>query len=239
MTTYFISDLHLSDQHPHLLKLFEHFIKEVLHENDQLYILGDLFEYWIGDDQISHTNNVVKRLLKNLQMRKISWYFLAGNRDFLVGKKFLEETNGILLPEKKVITLNGKSVLLLHGDTLCTNDVVYQAFRRKVNQKWLQKLFLMLPFVWRQKLANRLRDRSMAQGQALTEEMMDVAEVSVQEAFHGYQVDVMIHGHVHRPGVHVYTTTIRYVLADWDTMGNYLRHDDQNGFSLNYFMSSS
>jgi UDP-2,3-diacylglucosamine hydrolase len=239
MSTYFISDLHLSDHQPHLLKLFKYFIESILQPHDTLYILGDFFEYWIGDDQTSHVVNHTKQVLKTLARRQIQWYFLAGNRDFLLGKKFLAETHGELLAEKTVVSLGAHRVLLLHGDTLCTNDLAYQAWRRKVQQKWLQKLFLILPLSWRQSIANRMRQKSMMQGQQLTLDMMDVEEKAVQEDLNAYQVNTMIHGHVHRPGIHIFRNEqglsfTRYVLADWGTMGNFLRYDGQQ-FDLVYF----
>jgi UDP-2,3-diacylglucosamine hydrolase len=239
MSTYFISDIHLSDHQPQLLKLFKYFIESILQPNDTLYILGDFFEYWVGDDQYSHMVNQTKQLLKALAQRNIEWYFLAGNRDFLLGKKFLAKTHGKLLAEKTLIPLGAHRVLLLHGDTLCTNDSAYQAWRSKVQKKWLQKLFLFLPLSWRQSIANRMRQKSMMQGQRLTLDMMDVAETAVQEDFDAYQANIMIHGHVHRPGIHIYQNKqgaplTRYVLADWGTMGNFLRYDGQQ-FDLVYF----
>jgi UDP-2,3-diacylglucosamine hydrolase len=234
MTTYFTSDIHLTDTKPQLLKLFEYFIRHILQSGDTLYILGDLFEYWIGDDQTSYVVQTTKTLLKHLAKRRVRWYFLAGNRDFLIGKKFLQETHGILLPEKEIITLNHHKILLLHWDTLCTNDYAYQAWRKKVQKKWLQKLFLMLPLWARQRMADRMRAQSLRQGALLTEMMMDVVEHSVAEEFEKYAVDVIIHGHVHRPAVHIYDTDkMRYVLADWDEKGNYLAYDGQ--FELKYF----
>ena len=145
MALYFISDLHLSDHQPHLLKLFEHFIQNILMPYDVLYILGDLFEYWIGHNKNSAADIKIHTLLKTLEQRKIKWFFLAGNRDFLVGKKFLQKIHGVQLPEKTLIDLDGQQTLLLHGDTLCTFDVAYQTFRHKVQQKWLQRLFLCQP----------------------------------------------------------------------------------------------
>lgn len=231
MADYFISDLHLSDHEPHLFKLFEYFLIAILKPKDMLYILGDLFEYWIGDDGTSNTIQQIKILLSSLQQRHIQWFFLAGNRDFLLNKKFLRQTNGIALSEKTLITRDNQRIMLLHGDTLCTYDLAYQAFRRQVNKKWVQRLFLTLPFFVRQNLVKKMRAKSMAQGKVLDEKIMDVAEETVAEEFEQFQADVMIHGHVHRPGAHAYWRIPtqkwqwRYVLADWDNKANYLVYD--------------
>jgi UDP-2,3-diacylglucosamine hydrolase len=239
MAHYFISDLHLSDEQPHLLELFEYFLSNVLKPRDTLYILGDLFEYWVGEDKQSNTIQQVKILLLNLQKRQIEWFFLAGNRDFLLNKTFIAKTHGTLLPEKKCIILDDHPVLLLHGDTLCSNDLAYQAFRRKVTQKWLQHLFLWLPFFIRKKIALQMRKQSSTQGKILDEKIMDVCERTVAEEFEQYQARIMIHGHVHRPGVHAYWQQKnqqwqwRYVLADWDKKANYLRYAD-GAFTLHY-----
>jgi len=239
MAYYFISDLHLSDNEPHLLELFEYFLTNVLKQNDTLYILGDLFEYWIGEDKHSKAIKQVKTLLLNLKKRHIQWFFLAGNRDFLLGKKFLQDTYGTLLPEKQVITLDQYRILLLHGDTLCSYDVSYQAFRRTVKQKWLQLLFLSLPFFIRKKIVARMRDKSTAQGKMLDKKIMDVAEQTVAEDLEKFQTEIMIHGHVHRPGVHAYWHAKnqqwqwRHVLADWDEKANYLCYN-QGHFTLHY-----
>jgi UDP-2,3-diacylglucosamine hydrolase len=201
-----------------------------------LYILGDLFEYWIGNDSSSTSVRQIKVLLRNLKQRHIEWFFLSGNRDFLLNKQFLRETHGIMLPEKTLITLDGKRILLLHGDTLCTHDLAYQAFRRQVNKKWLQRLFLSLPFFVRKKLTKKMREKSTVQGKLLDDKMMDVAEEAVTEDFDQFQAEIMIHGHVHRPGIHLYQQQqCRYVLADWDRYGNYLCYEHQQ-FTLGYFI---
>jgi UDP-2,3-diacylglucosamine hydrolase len=240
MALYFIADLHLSDRQPHLLKLFEHFIQNILMPNDTLYILGDLFEYWIGSNKNSTTDMQIHRLLKTLKTRKIKWFFLAGNRDFLIGKKLLKNIHGIPLAEKALIDLDGQPTLLLHGDTLCTFDLAYQAFRHKVQQKWLQRLFLSLPFFIRKNLVVRMRKKSEQSGQVLDKKMMDVAEHTVLEEFHAFNANIMIHGHVHLPGIHRYWDEqkqqwlTRYVLADWDAQGNYLCYNNQQ-LTLAYF----
>jgi UDP-2,3-diacylglucosamine hydrolase len=238
MAIYFISDLHLSEHEPHLTQLFEHFMAQILQPQDTLYILGDLFEYWIGDDQDSATIQRIKTLLKDLAARQIQWYFLAGNRDFLIGKKFLKQTGGNLLPEKYLLTVGPHKVLLLHGDTLCTLDHNYQAFRKKVQQRWVQKLFSLIPLKKRLNIVSKMRQKSQQQGEYLNDAMMDVVEADVMQEFNHYDADIMIHGHVHRPAIHIYDNQAqkryRYVLADWNQQGNYLRFDKQ-GFELRYF----
>ncbi len=240
MAIYFISDLHLTDNQPHLNKLFTHFVHHILQPYDTLYILGDWFEYWIGEDFSSLTQKIIVRLLLSLRERKITWYFLAGNRDFLLNEKTLKKYDGHLLPEYYLMTLNQQKTLLLHGDMLCTDDVKYQAWRKKVHQKWLQKLFLILPLKIRKKIADRMREKSQQQAMELTQTMMDVNKESVLKTFSDFKITLMIHGHVHKPGVHFYWDSLkqewltRYVLADWDIMGNFLRYDNDQ-FELAYF----
>jgi len=145
MPIYFIADLHLSESHPQLTALFQKFIQEKAVHAQAVYILGDLFDFWIGDDENSPLVQTIKQTIHDLTKRGIACYFIHGNRDFLIGKTFARDTGMTLLPEYAVVDLFGTPTLLCHGDTLCTDDHSYQKFRRTVHQKWLQRLFLLLP----------------------------------------------------------------------------------------------
>ena len=143
--TYFIADLHLSENRLHLLALFRQFMQEQAPEAEKLYILGDLFDFWIGDDEQSDLISEVQQLIRHLTEQGVPCYFQHGNRDFLIGKKFANACGLTLLPTYQVIDLYGTPTLLCHGDTLCVDDVKYQQYRKKVHQKWRQWLFLHLP----------------------------------------------------------------------------------------------
>ncbi len=142
---YFIADLHLSETYPELTALFNDFMQNKAQEAQAVYILGDLFDFWIGDDETSPLISQVKHQIKNLTEKGIACYFIHGNRDFLLGKKFAQDCGLTLLPDYHCVDLYGVKTLICHGDTLCIDDVKYQQFRRKVHQKWRQRLFLCLP----------------------------------------------------------------------------------------------
>ena len=150
--TYFISDLHLSENQPQLAALFFDFMQNLAPNAERVYILGDLFDFWIGDDEQSPLIEQVKNAIKQLTTSGVACYFIHGNRDFLIGKDFAQQTGLQLLPDYQCIDLYGKPTLLCHGDTLCIDDVKYQQFRRKVHQKWRQRLFLCLPLKVRLKI---------------------------------------------------------------------------------------
>lgn len=159
MTTYFIADLHLAEDRPHLTQLFVDFMQHKAPQAEQLYILGDLFDFWIGDDENSLLIETVKTQIRNLVKQGVPCYFIHGNRDFLIGKKFAQDCGLILLPTYHLIDLYGQKTLLCHGDTLCTDDVNYQRYRKKVHQKWRQWLFLHLPLKIRLKIATKIRKK--------------------------------------------------------------------------------
>lgn len=236
MAIYFIADLHLSDHQPQLWQLFQCFLQR-LTAGDHLYILGDLLEAWIGDDDLTPFHQRVIDHLADLPPRGIRVYFIHGNRDFLIGPRFANATGLTLLPETYVLTYAGQAYLLLHGDTLCTLDTRYQAFRRKSQQKWLQWLFLHLPLAMRRWIATRLRRQSQQQ-RVIPADILDVAQDSVRASFRQHQVKVMIHGHTHRPGIHLYANGqewwARYVLSDWGEKGYFLKLDE-TGLTSHFF----
>ena len=214
--TYFIADLHLSENRPHLLALFRQFMQGQAPEAEKLYILGDLFDFWIGDDEQSDLISEVQQLIKHLTEQGVPCYFQHGNRDFLIGKKFANACGLTLLPTYQVIDLYGTPTLLCHGDTLCVDDVKYQHYRQKVHQKWRQWLFLHLPLKVRLKIAEKIRAKSRQDKQLKSTEIMDVNADFVQQMFAQFHVTQMIHGHTHRQKHHEIPPHFhRIVLGDW------------------------
>lgn len=214
--TYFIADLHLSENRPHLLALFRQFMQGQAPEAEKLYILGDLFDFWIGDDEQSDLISEVQQLIKHLTEQGVPCYFQHGNRDFLIGKKFANACGLTLLPTYQVIDLYGTPTLLCHGDTLCVDDVKYQHYRKKVHQKWRQWLFLHLPLQVRLKIAEKIRAKSRQDKQVKSTEIMDVNAAFVQQMFAKFHVTQMIHGHTHRQKHHEIPPHFhRIVLGDW------------------------
>ena len=214
--TYFIADLHLSENRPHLLALFRQFMQEQALEAEKLYILGDLFDFWIGDDEQSDLISEVQQLIRHLTEQGVPCYFQHGNRDFLIGKKFAKACGLTLLPTYQVIDLYGTPTLLCHGDTLCVDDVKYQQYRKKVHQKWRQWLFLHLPLKVRLKIAEKIRAKSRQDKQLKSTEIMDVNADFVQQMFAQFHVTQMIHGHTHRQKHHEIPPHFhRIVLGDW------------------------
>ena len=214
--TYFIADLHLSENRLHLLALFRQFMQEQAPEAEKLYILGDLFDFWIGDDEQSDLISEVQQLIRHLTEQGVPCYFQHGNRDFLIGKKFANACGLTLLPTYQVIDLYGTPTLLCHGDTLCVDDVKYQHYRKKVHQKWRQWLFLHLPLKVRLKIAEKIRAKSRQDKQLKSTEIMDVNAAFVQQMFAQFHVTQMIHGHTHRQKHHEIPPHFhRIVLGDW------------------------
>ena len=222
MNRYFISDLHLDETRPHTTALFKSFA-EKLKENDpqtELYILGDLFESWIGDDYENELHNEVKTTLNSLTGSGIKVFFLYGNRDFLIGEEFLSETGVELLIDPFLLKSNGKTILLTHGDQMCIDDVEYQTFRSIVRNPDWQKDFLNFPISKRLKIAGETKDASKQSKQEKSMEIMDVNEEEVLRVFKQHEVNTMIHGHTHRPMKHELkidgSLCSRYVLGDWN-----------------------
>ncbi|MEZ5594631.1 MAG: UDP-2,3-diacylglucosamine diphosphatase [Gammaproteobacteria bacterium] len=225
MTTLFISDLHLDANRPEITRLFLDFLVQRANQAEALYILGDLFEAWLGDDDNSDLNECVARGLRQLG-DTTAVYFIHGNRDFLLGTAYAEQAHMQLLPEAKIIDLYGQRTLIMHGDTLCTDDIEYQAFRTKVRNPTWQQQILALPLPQRRQLASQLRETSQAATRLKAEEITDVNQQAVLEALQDYQVDLLIHGHTHRPAVHNLDhenrTARRIVLGDWYEQGSVL-----------------
>ena len=214
--TYFIADLHLTENRPHLTQLFRQFMLEQAPQAEKLYILGDLFDFWIGDDEQSDLISEVQQLIRHLTEQGVPCYFQHGNRDFLIGKKFANSCGMTLLPTYQVIDLYGTPTLLCHGDTLCVDDVKYQQYRKKVHQNWRQWLFLHLPLKVRLNIAEKIRAKSRQDKQLKSTEIMDVNADFVQQMFAQFHVTQMIHGHTHRQKHHEIPPHFhRIVLGDW------------------------
>lgn len=227
MATLFIADLHLHTEEPAITAGFLHFLDGVAREADALYILGDLFEAWIGDDDPNPLHQRVAAAIRALVDSGVPCYFIHGNRDFLLGKRFARESGMQLLPQEKVLELYGRKVLIMHGDTLCTDDAGYQAFRAKVHQPWLQTLFLALPLFIRHRVAAKMRADSRAANSSKSLAIMDVNQQAVIEAMEKHRVQWLIHGHTHRPAVHQLSANeapaFRAVLGAWHSEGSMIR----------------
>jgi len=227
VATLFIADLHLHTEEPAITAGFLHFLNGVAREADALYILGDLFEAWIGDDDPNPLHQRVASAIRALVDSGVPCYFIHGNRDFLLGKRFARESGMQLLPQEKVLELYGRKVLIMHGDTLCTDDAGYQAFRAKVHQPWLQTLFLALPLFIRHRVAAKMRAGSRAANSSKSLAIMDVNQQAVIEAMEKHRVQWLIHGHTHRPAVHQLTANDapawRAVLGAWHSEGSMIR----------------
>ena len=229
MTALFISDLHLYHQRPAVTEAFRQFLRQKAVQADSLYILGDLFEAWIGDDDPDPDNRSIVASLKELTDSGTRCFFIRGNRDFLVGDRFAEETGVNILSDGTRIELYNQPVLLLHGDTLCTDDTEYQRFRRIVRNPATQAIFLTLPVAARRALAKRMRDQSMSTSSQKPEEIMDVNQAAVEKTMRDESVKILVHGHTHRPAAHRFKLAggdaQRIVLGDWYSQGSILRWD--------------
>ncbi|MBK6980851.1 MAG: UDP-2,3-diacylglucosamine diphosphatase [Betaproteobacteria bacterium] len=224
--TLFVSDLHLAEERPASTERFSRFLSETVPGADALYILGDLFEFWVGDDCLS--GGLPARIADLLRpvARNMPVYFMHGNRDFIVSSRFSAETGIRLLPDPTVIDLYGERVLLLHGDTLCTGDRAYLAFREQVRSPAWQAAALARPIEERIALARDMREQSEDAKEGKGAAIMDVTPEAVEAAFASAGCRVMIHGHTHRPARHVHEANggpcVRWVLPDWYESGGYL-----------------
>ncbi|EWH09553.1 UDP-2,3-diacylglucosamine hydrolase [Catenovulum agarivorans DS-2] len=239
MSVFFIADLHLSESRPDITQAFLDFIQSLSEQTTALYILGDFFEYWVGDDDPSSWLLPIKSALKNTSHNICPIYFIHGNRDFLIGQRFARETGVMLLEEPSVIELNNQRVVILHGDSLCTQDEGYQKFRKIVRNKFVQFVFLCLPLKMRFNIFAKGREQSKhKQQQVMDMQILDVTQTAVSQLMDAYQVDLMIHGHTHRPNIHRNARRLhrgtRIVLGDWYTQGSVLEVN-QDGFLLNSF----
>ena len=230
MSTLFISDLHLTEERPEANERFIALLEDQGRAADALYILGDFFEYWIGDDDLGEPfNAVIAGLLKDLTGHGVPVYLMHGNRDFLIGEGFCAATGATLLPDPTVAEIAGVKTLLVHGDTLCTDDVEYQAWRRKARDPAFQAAFLAKSLAERRQTVSQMREKSRQVVQEKTVEIMDVNDDAVRQAMRSAGVRRLIHGHTHRPGRHELDIDgqrgERWVLPDWYGRGGYLQVD--------------
>ncbi|MGL5812588.1 MAG: UDP-2,3-diacylglucosamine diphosphatase [Aeromonas sp.] len=226
MNTLFISDIHLSQGRPDMTAALVRFLEQDAPGADALYVLGDLFEFWVGDDDPNPLHNQVADAFFALSQQGVPLYFIHGNRDFLLGKQFAKRAGMTLLGDPCVIDLYGERVLLSHGDLLCTLDLDYQKFRRITQLRWLRWLFLRLPLGRRQRIACKLRGQSQMENAGKQQTIMDVTPAAVDDMLRAHDCALMIHGHTHRPAIHDFKLdgkrARRIVLGDWFEQGSIL-----------------
>lgn len=231
MHSLFISDLHLCTSSPNTTRLFQHFVQNVAPRAEALYILGDLFEYWAGDDDLATPFHLeVASALRQLSGQGTRLYIMRGNRDFLMDGELAQACNATLLSDPTLLDLYGTPTLLSHGDALCTDDLAYQDFRRQVRAATWQQQFLALPLMQRKAQIEQLRERSKSEKQHKDLSIMDVNLHAVNELLHEHNYPRLIHGHTHRPAHHLHHLDghkcDRWVLGDWDKHANALRCDE-------------
>ncbi len=227
MATLFISDLHLAASRPEITSAFEIFLSGAALQGESLYILGDLFEYWAGDDDLDDPFNA--RVIEALARcsARVPVFFMHGNRDFLAGAQFASVAGLTLLNDPLVAQISGRRTLIMHGDTLCTDDLEYQRFRSEVRSPEWAAVFLALPLAERKRRIERLRQQSEVRKKEKSMTIMDVSETAVESALRTHACDRLIHGHTHRPGRHSLLvdgrSCERLVLGDWYEQGSHLR----------------
>ncbi len=231
--SFFISDLHLAAEQPQSTETALRFLRNTAGEAERLYILGDLFEYWIGDEALAEPMTArVAKALNELARGDTQVFFMHGNRDFLIGDRFAEAAGLQLLPDPYLVTLYGKPTLLMHGDTLCTDDVDYLQFREMVRNPAWQSDFLAKSLAERTQLAQSARSESERAKQIKSMAIMDVSPAAVESVLRQHDYPRLIHGHTHRPATHQHVVDghvcERCVLADWYQRGSYLVCD-RNG----------
>jgi UDP-2,3-diacylglucosamine hydrolase len=228
--TLFVSDLHLSAERPHINEQFFEFTGRIARGAETLYILGDLFEYWLGDDDLGDPlNAAVANALQSLSAGGVPVRLMRGNRDLLIGSAFARRCGAELIDDSRLIELYGVRTLVMHGDTLCTDDREYQKFRAHARDSGNQARFLAQPLAARREEMLGLRSRSEQSKRAKPAEIMDVSVRTVEETLREYRYPRLIHGHTHRPARHVHVIDgrecERWVLNDWYVRGGYLRCD--------------
>jgi UDP-2,3-diacylglucosamine hydrolase len=235
MATLFISDLHLDATRPDIGDQFLAFLNGEARDADALYVLGDLFESWIGDDDPNEHYATIKKALRALVDSGVPAYFMHGNRDFMIGVDFAHETGMQILPDPYPIEFYGIPVVLSHGDAMCTDDVEYQQVRTMTRNPEWQTMMLSKPVEERIAFAAHARAQSQARNTAMGEDIVDVNQNAVEETITAHAADILLHGHTHRPGVHEFDIddrpVRRIVLGDWYEQGSVLRWDEK-GYSL-------
>lgn len=238
MLAVFISDLHLHPERADLLQRFDTFIQWVKDKTQQLYILGDFFHVWAGDEQLDVWSLSIAAKLKQLTEAGITIYFMPGNRDFLLGKPFFQASGVEVLSDPTVITLGNEVILLAHGDSYCIKDVAHQRLRKLTRNKWFPWIFLKFPFSWRLKMTQGLRKKS--QSKPYDKESMQAVKESLIHHMQAHHLQIVIHGHTHTAGKHYYVDNgalfQHYILSDWDDNPAILCYDKSKGF---YFIQNN
>lgn len=238
MTQLIISDLHLDPSRPAVTRAFYEFLQDRAREAETLYILGDFFEAWVGDDDDAPLSLEIQDKLRQYVDAGHKLFFMHGNRDFLVGEGFARNTGATLLEDPTVVSLGGENVLLMHGDSLCTGDTEYMAFRQQArNPAWQQSL-LSRPLEERRAIAAQLRATSKSMNSLKAEDIMDVTQSEVERLMLENGVQTLIHGHTHRPAVHEFSLdngpARRIVLGDWHDLGWCIRADNNRLDLINW-----
>ena len=237
----FISDLHLAPERPDIIQLFIQFLNNQAAQAQSLYILGDLVEYWLGDDDKAEGLKTVFDTMQQLAKTGLKIYVMHGNRDFLMGEKFAQRCGCELIHEPYIAHLNNTPILLLHGDILCTDDLRYQELRKMLRNPAWQTDFLSKPVEEREQMAQALRKQSQEETQLKNTDIMDVNAQAVESAFIDNKVTLMIHGHTHRPAIHKLEINnkpaTRIVLGDWYSQGSVLEFNSADDYKLHHFNS--
>jgi len=223
----FISYLHLAAERSGVIHLFVRFVDEIAIHAERLYILGDFLEYWLGDDDEANGLEDVFQAFRKLNKNHVEVYFMAGNRDFLVGNEMAEKCHFSIIEEPYIESINGQPTLLMHVDTLCTDDVQYQQFRAMVRDKPWQQQILARPLPERVQIAQSMRQQSEFANAEKDFTIMDVNQYIVVKTMQEQSVNLLIHGHTHRPAIHEFKIDgkdcKRIVLGDWKHTGSYIR----------------
>ncbi len=239
MRVLFIADLHLQASRPDITQALLAFLHREAPHSQAIYILGDLFEAWVGDDAIGDLEHLVAEAFRKADAAGCRLFFLHGNRDFLLGETFARSCCLTLLPETARIDLGGQPALLMHGDSLCLEDQQYQAFRAQVRDRQWQQLLLEKPLAERLRIAQQLRAASQQANREKSEQAMDVSPGEVERVLSEQGARILIHGHTHRPAMHQIQVTgtpaQRLVVGDWDQEGWVLSWTSENGFALTRF----
>ncbi len=232
----FISDIHLEPIENNRTLAFNNFLEKASDRYEALYILGDLFEYWIGDDEDNLAISNIKKNLSRLADQGVSLFFIHGNRDFLIGNKFASDTNIKILDDMHIINLNNKKIMLSHGDAFCTDDTDYQKFKNETrNSSWI-KSFLKKPLDERLFIADDMRSKSKSANSNKPENIMDTNPKAIEESVIKNEIDILIHGHTHRPEVKYFANgSVKVVLGSWEDKGWVFEYDS-NHFDLRSFV---
>jgi len=235
MSVLFVSDLHLDAERPEAIDAFVDFVSRDCIRAERLFILGDLFEVWVGDDDDDPVLARAIDAIASLRAYEVPCYVMHGNRDFLLGDAFAARTGAKILTDYVTVDIYGESLLLTHGDLLCTDDTAYMKLRATVRDPEWQSAFLERPIEERRNIAASMRERSKTETAIKPDDIMDVNQTAVEETLRSHDVRVLIHGHTHRPAVHRFEldgqAATRIVLGDWYTQGTILQWD-RNGFKL-------